>query len=103
MIKTYKIFHGFVDTGPSKLFKINQNKTRGHKYKIVLNKYRLDARINFYSQQIVKEWTCLPVNIVEAKDVITFEELFDKIMMIKIMMKTIMINVGKGAGRPRPI
>ena len=54
MITTYKIFHGLVDTDPSKFFKINQNKTRGHRYKIVLNKCRLDVRKNFYSQRIVK-------------------------------------------------
>ena len=55
------------------LFKITQNKTRGHTYKIVLNKCRLDAEKNFYSQRIVKEWNCLPANIVKAKDAITFE------------------------------
>ena len=58
---------------------INQNKTRAHRYKIVLNKCRLDVRKNFYSQRIVKEWNCLPSNIVEAKDVITFEKLFDRL------------------------
>ena len=79
MITTYKVFHGLVDTDPSKFFKINQNKTRGHRYKIVLNKCRLDVRKNFYSQRIVKEWNCLPSNIVEAKDVITFEKLFDRL------------------------
>ena len=79
MITTYKIFHGLVDTDPSNFFKINQNKTRGHRYKIVLNKCRLNARKNFYSQRIVKEWNCLPANIVEAKDVITFEKLFDRL------------------------
>ena len=48
---------------------------RGHRYKIVLNKCRLDVRKNFYSQPIVKEWNCLPANIVNAKDGTTFEEL----------------------------
>ena len=79
MITTYKIFHGPVDTDSSKFFKINQNKTKGHRYKIVLNKCRLDVRKNFFSQQIVKEWNCLPTNIVEAKDVIIFERLFDRL------------------------
>ena len=55
------------------------NKTRGHKYKIVLNECRLDVRKNFYSQRIVKGWNCLPANIVDAKDVITFEKLFDRL------------------------
>ena len=56
MITTYKIFHGLVDADPSKFFKINHNKTRGHRYKIVLNKFRLDVRKSFNSQRIVKEW-----------------------------------------------
>ncbi len=79
MITTYKIFHGLIDTDPSKFFKINDNKTRGHKYKIVLNKCRLDVRKNFYSQRIIKEWNCLPADIVEAKNAITFEKLFDRL------------------------
>ena len=79
MITNYKILHGLVDIDPSKFFKILQNKTRGHRYEIVLNKCRLDVRKNFYSQRIVKEWNCLQSNIVEAKDVITFEELFDRL------------------------
>ena len=79
MITTYKIFHGLIDTDPSKFFKINDNKTRGHKYKIVLNKCRLDVRKNFYLQRIAKEWNCLPADIVEAKNAITFEKLFDRL------------------------
>ena len=51
----------------------------GDKYTIVLNKCRLDVRKNFYSQRIVKDWNSLPANMVEAKDVITFEKLFDRI------------------------
>jgi ribonucleases P/MRP protein subunit RPP40 len=79
MITTYKLFHGLIDADPSKFFKLNDNKTRGHKFKIVLNKCRLDVRKNFYSQRIIKEWNCLPASIVEAKDVIHFEKLFDSL------------------------
>ena len=79
MITTYKLFHGLIDADPSKFFKLNDNKTRGHKFKIVLNKCRLDVRKNFYSQRIIKEWNCLPASIVEAKDVIHFEKIFDSL------------------------
>ena len=79
MITTYEIFHGLVDTDPSEFFKINQNKTRGHRCNVVLNKCRLDVRRNFYPQRIVKEWNYLSANIVKAKDAITFEKLFDRL------------------------
>ena len=41
--------------------------------------YSLDVRKNFYSQRMVKEWNCLPANIVDAKDVIISEKLFDRL------------------------
>ena len=79
MITTYKIFHGLIDADPSMFFKLNNNKTRGHRFKIVLNKCRLNVRKNFYSQRVIQEWNSLPADIVEAKDVITFEKLFDSL------------------------
>ena len=67
MITTYKICHGFNDSDPFKFLKVNENKTRGHRYRIMLNKCRLDVKKNFHSQRMVKEWNCLPVNIVKER------------------------------------
>ncbi len=78
MITTYKLFHGLIDANPLKFFKCNDNKTRGHRYQVVLIKCRLDIRNKFYSQRIVKEWNSLPANVVDAKDVGTFEKLEGK-------------------------
>ena len=79
MITIYKLFHGLIDANPLKFFKCNDNKTRGHRYKVVLNKCRLDIRKNFYSQRIIKEWNSLPANVVDAKDVVTFEQFYDSL------------------------
>ena len=61
MITIYKLFHGLIDADPSKFIKLNDNKARGHKFKIVLNKCRLDVRKNFYSKRIIKERNCCPL------------------------------------------
>ena len=51
MFTTYKLFHGLIDADPSKFFKLGGNKTRGRKFKIVLNKCRLDVRKNFFPSE----------------------------------------------------
>ena len=77
MITTYKIFHGLIDTNVSNFFRINRNNNRGHNFKIVLEKCRLNIRKQFYSQRVVNDWNRLPSDVVNAKDVLTFEKLYD--------------------------
>ncbi len=77
MITTFKLFHGLIDTESSRFFKINNNRTRGHEFKIVVNKSRLDIRKHFFSQRVINEWNSLKKEIVNADNVLNFEKLYD--------------------------
>ena len=53
-------------------------KTRGHKYKIVKKRSKLDIRKNFFSQRTVNKWNEPPPLVVEADSVNSFKNRYDK-------------------------
>ena len=60
-------------------FTIVQNsKTRGHRFKFVKNRSRVDIRKHFFSQTVVNEWNTLPEIVVESESVNSFKNNYDK-------------------------
>ena len=73
MIQVYKIAHNNYDNVTTKnLFKFSDNqKLRGHNFKI------MKQRAMFFTNRIVNRWNKLPSEIVNAKSINNFKNLFD--------------------------
>lgn len=81
LIEVYKFISGINKVDYKKFFTIsNNNRTRGHKYKLEKSRSRLDIRKNFFSQRIVNKWNALPEVVVDAKSVNSFKKHYDKCM-----------------------
>ena len=47
----------------------DHSRTRGHSFKIIKVRSRLEIRRNFFSKRVVNEWTELPQYVVDAESV----------------------------------
>jgi hypothetical protein len=73
LILVYKIIHGLVE-GLDHLVELSRSeRTRGHAYKIVPLRFRVNARKNFFSVRISKYWNELPVEVAEARTLCAFK------------------------------
>ena len=79
LIEVFKLIKGFDKIDHRKFFQITNNSyTRGHKYKIVKARSRLDIRSKFFSQRVVNSWNELPASVVDADSVNSFKNRLDK-------------------------
>ena len=79
MIESFKLLKGIAKLDYSLFFKLSgDSKVRGHRYKIVENSFRLDVRINFFSNRVMDAWNELPQYVVDAKTVNSFNARLDK-------------------------
>ena len=84
MIEVFKILKGINKTDKTRWFELAQNnRTRGHKLKLVKNRSRLEVRRNFFSQRVVSVWNNLPKVVVEADSVNSFKNKYDKYFKCK--------------------
>jgi hypothetical protein len=84
LIETYKILTGKEKVDPSQFFKFNDVKPnlRGHKFKLAVERSRLEIRRNFFSQRIVQHWNRLPAAVVEATTINSFKTKLDEWLKI---------------------
>ena len=83
MIEVFKILKGFNKVNYETWFKLSVNRrTRGHNYRLVKTRSRLDVRKHFFSQRVVNEWNGLPSEVVEAESVNAFKNRYDKYKQI---------------------
>ena len=78
MIEAYKIATGKYETGVTAVLQFdNYNRTgpatRGQKYKLKKSRCNTRLRLNFFTERIINTWNSLPLTIVEAPSVLTFE------------------------------
>ena len=78
LIETFKIMKQIYTMDKEKLFKFQENQTRGHKYKIYKKQTRLNIRKYFFSVRVVNDWNKLPKEAVEAKDINKFKKAIDR-------------------------
>ena len=79
LIQVFKILKGIDKVEYSDFFKLVQDRrTRGHQYKIVKSRSRLDLRKHFFSQRVVNICNSLPSIVVEADSVNSFKNRLDK-------------------------
>lgn len=79
LIEVFKMIKGLNKTDYRKFFTlVRNNRTRGHRYKFIKNRSRLDIRKHFFSQRVVNEWNALPEIVVESESVNSFKNNYDK-------------------------
>ena len=79
LIQVFKLIKGIDNIDYNKFFKLVDNsRTRGHRFKIVKVRSRLDIRNKFFSQRVVNSWNGLPTDVVEAETVNSFKNKLDK-------------------------
>lgn len=81
LIETYKIITGKEKVRIEDFFNFHQSnyELRGHQYKLVTKRSRLEVRRNYFSQRVVGPWNRLPSHVVEATTVNTFKNRFDRL------------------------
>ena len=86
MIEVFKILKGFTKVNFNTWFKLSDNnRTRGHRYKLEKSRSRLDIRKHFFSQRVVNAWNKLPSEVVESESINTFKNKYDRCMQAKII------------------
>src|ERR1043165_3770811 len=79
LIEVFKMIKGLNKAEYKCFFTISQNsRTRGHRFKFVKNRSRLDIRKHFFSQRVVNEWNALPEIVIESESVNSFKNNYDK-------------------------
>ena len=79
LIQVFKMIKGFDNVDYKNFFQLVDNsKTRGHRYKIVKVRARLDIRNKFFSQRVVNSWNQLPAEVVEADSINSFKNRLDR-------------------------
>jgi ribonucleases P/MRP protein subunit RPP40 len=84
IIETYKIVRGKEKVNASQFFMFNEVKhdLRGHKFKLYVDRSRLEISRNFFSQRVVQHWNRLPESVVEAETVNDFKRKLDELLQI---------------------
>jgi hypothetical protein len=79
LIQVFKLIKGIDKMDYNKFFQLVDNtRTRGHRFKIVKVRSRLDIRNKFFSQRVVNYWNMLSSDVVEAETVNSFKNRLDK-------------------------
>ena len=74
----FKYIKGIDNVDYKEFFQLTDNsRTRGHSFKIIKVRSRLEIRRNFFSQRVVNKWNELPQYVVEAESVNTFKNRLD--------------------------
>ena len=81
LIEVYKMLRGIDRVDSQRIFpRAGMVATRGHRFKVLGNRYRGDVRGTFFTQRVVGAWNGLPATVVEADSIGSFKRLLDKYM-----------------------
>jgi ribonuclease P/MRP protein subunit RPP40 len=79
LIQVFKMIKGFDKLDFGSFFTTSSlERTRGHSFKLLKNRSRVDLRKNFFSQRVINSWNCLPQNVVDADTINCFKNRLDK-------------------------
>ena len=79
LIEVFKVLKGFSKVNSSTWFELsNNNRTRGHRFKLTKSRSRVNIRKNFFSQRVVNTWNSLPSEVVEAESINAFKNRYDR-------------------------
>ena len=77
MILIYQILHGLVDADEDLLLLSSNRHTRGHQYKLSIERARTLPRRHFLSVRAANRWNGLPPDVVSAPTLSTFKSCLD--------------------------
>ena len=84
LIQVFKLIKGIDNVDYREFFQLaDGNRTRGHSFKIIKVRSKLQIRINFFSQRVVNKWNELPQYVVEAESVNAFKNRLDRYKLNK--------------------
>ena len=84
LIEVFKMIKGIRKVDYRSRFTLEENnRTRGHKYKLMKSMTKSTVRQNFFSQRIVNCWKKLQQSIIEADSVNSFKNRYDKYIINK--------------------
>ena len=69
LIDVFKIFKGFDNLDPSKIFDLSQAHTRGHSLKLIKPRCRLDIRTFSFAHRVIEIWNSLDDNIIACDSI----------------------------------
>jgi ribonucleases P/MRP protein subunit RPP40 len=79
VIEVFKMVKGISRMDYTSFFKLDEtSRTRGHKFKLLTDRSRLDIRKHYFSQRVVNDWNKLPTSVVEAESVDAFKIRYDR-------------------------
>jgi hypothetical protein len=87
LIEAYKIITSKENINVAEFFQFSEvgHELRGHRYKLSVQRSRLEVRKNFFSQRVVQHWNRLPEAVVEATSVNCFKAQLDRWMKTQDM------------------
>jgi len=80
LIQVFRIVKGFYKVNTEDFFVLDNgggHALRGHKWKLKVNRSRLQLRRCFFSRRVVNVWNKLPAHVVEASSVNCFKKRLD--------------------------
>ena len=90
MIQVFKLMQGIDTMDYEKFFNVaDSSRTRGHRYKLVKNRSRLELRKNYFSQRVVNCWNALPASVVEAVSVNSFKNRYNEFVSSRFVQVTL--------------
>ena len=78
MIQTYKILRGIDKVETEEMFTMNNNRTRGHGWKLETQMCHRDVRKFSFSVRVVSKWNDLKEQVVEANSIHNFKSRYDR-------------------------
>ena len=81
LIEVFKLLKGLTNVDYRNFFQLVINsRTRGHSYKLVKSRSKLEIRSKFFSQRVINSWNSLSQHVVEAESVNSFKNRLDKVL-----------------------
>ena len=79
LIEVYKILRGHEGSKYTKFFKLSENTTRGHKWKLDKREHHKSLlRGGWFAIRVINPWNDLPAHVVEAPSIAAFKARLDK-------------------------
>ena len=78
LIEVFKIFNGYEGLDKLEFFRLNPRISRGHKFKIIKPRARLDIKKYSFSHRVVEHWNNLPAMAVESDSINCFKGHVDR-------------------------
>ena len=83
LVFLFKLVTGRIGIAFDDFFSYGYCLTRGHQYKILVSKYRLDCRKYFFCNRVISAWNELPENIPSSPTVVEFRDSLSEVDLSK--------------------